>query len=101
MALDAGFGPDRQRKGGNEVRVATYPFVELFAAIGLNWARPKLLPDFHFSYCAWSGPLPLELARAAICQPLPFLVNKTFVGHLSRPNDYDLSMDEITEEPAA
>lgn len=106
IALDAGFGPDRQRKAGNEVRVATYPFTELFAAIGLNWARPKLLAEFRFNYSVWraereSASLPTMLARAVVCQPLPFVETRTFVGRLSKPNDYDLSMDDVIEEPRA
>jgi CRISPR-associated protein Csb3 len=58
-ALDFGFSPDIQKKDA-----ATYPAVEMLAAIGLQGFRPKLERregTFHL----WTIPLPLVVARLA------------------------------------
>ncbi|MGB9458306.1 MAG: hypothetical protein WCB12_19820 [Bryobacteraceae bacterium] len=60
-ALDFGFSPDAQKK-----EAATYPAVEMLAAIGLQGFRPKaerregvVRAAFHL----WTIPLPLAVAR--------------------------------------
>ena len=60
-ALDFGFSPDTQGKDA-----ATYPTVEMLAAVGLQGFRPKaerregvVMSYFHL----WTTPLPLVVAR--------------------------------------
>lgn len=64
--LDAGFSPDNLRKGGIDVRVATYPLCELLAVIGLEHARPKEENPSHFFYAVWDRFLPPALARPVL-----------------------------------
>lgn len=58
-ALDIGFSADALKIGAEE-----FPFVELFAALGLETFRPSEIDD-DLLFGAWTQPLPVELARAA------------------------------------
>lgn len=60
-ALDAGYSPDDQGHG-----VAASPVVEILAAAGLEHARPDEYETRQVRYGAWSGCVPLLLARAAL-----------------------------------
>lgn len=60
-AIDAGYSPNEQKHG-----VAASPVVELLAALGLEHARPDEYEARHVRYGAWSGRLPLILARPAL-----------------------------------
>ncbi len=67
-AIDAGYSPDEENH-----QVESSPLVELLAAIGLEYARPRAANDSAQSqanadllYAIWSGLLPPILARPAI-----------------------------------
>jgi CRISPR-associated protein Csb3 len=57
-ALDFGFSPDIQKKDA-----ATYPAVEMLAAIGLQGFRPKAERRESVTFHLWMIPLPLAVAR--------------------------------------
>jgi CRISPR-associated protein Csx14 len=59
-ALDFGFSPDIQKKDA-----ATYPAVEMLAAIGLQGFRPKAERREAVAFHLWTIPLPLAPARMA------------------------------------
>jgi len=60
--LDAGYSPN-----DHDHRVAASPVVEILAAIGLEHARPRRDRESgEVRYGAWTGLLPLSLARAAL-----------------------------------
>lgn len=59
-ALDAGYSPNTQKHG-----VAASPLVHLLAACGLEHTRPVEFGVRQVHYCAWSGLLPVDLARVA------------------------------------
>ena len=59
-ALDAGYSPNTQKHG-----VAASPLVHLLAACGLEHTRPVEFGVRQVRYCAWSGLLPVSLARVA------------------------------------
>lgn len=59
-ALDAGYSPNTQKHG-----VAASPLVHLLAACGLEYTRPVEFGVRQVRYCAWSGLLPVSLARVA------------------------------------
>lgn len=102
--LSAGFSPDKhteKKAQGSPITVATYPAVELLAALGLGNARPKSNPTSFLQchYSTWSDWLPPELARAAISGALPNFEARYFVMHLEKSNDGgDLSIASATEE---
>jgi CRISPR-associated protein Csx14 len=62
VPLDLGFSLNEH----SQMNVVGYPLVELLAAIGLQHARPMMRAKLHYVYGAWSGRLPLPLARAAL-----------------------------------
>jgi CRISPR-associated protein Csx14 len=88
-AINLGFSPDKINKGAGcvPIELATYPAVELLAAIGLNHARPSKLTKLEWIYAAWGVPLPPSLARAAICGELMLDVCRRFRMILEEPND--------------
>ena len=57
-ALDFGFSPDIQKKDA-----ATYPAVEVLAAVGLQGFRPKAERREGVGFHLWATPLPLVVAR--------------------------------------
>src|SRR5581483_2778593 len=59
--IDAGYSPDQQAH-----TVEASPVVELFAAIGLEHARPLECETREMRYGVWRGPLRPVLARAAL-----------------------------------
>lgn len=59
-ALDAGYSPNTQKHG-----VVASPLVHLLAACGLEHTRPVEFGVRQVRYCAWSGLLPISLARVA------------------------------------
>ena len=75
--LDAGYSPDAQKH-----QVRSSAGVELFAAWGLEHARPETSGQRRYAYAAWREAIPLLLARPALaCAPLP-IPNRTFVFEL-------------------
>jgi len=57
-ALDFGFSPDIHKKDA-----ATYPAVEILAAIGLQGFRPKTERREDVAFHLWTTPLPVVVAR--------------------------------------
>ncbi len=107
--IHSGTSPDKLRKGGIDMRVATYPACEALAVVGLEHARPKKEKSNLFSYCVWSylkgdparNPVLLEptLARAALNDSFPFLVIRRFaVEHEEVQKGGDRKMSSIVEE---
>ncbi len=72
-ALDAGYSPNTQKDG-----VAASPLLHLLAACGLEHTRPVEFGVRQVRYCAWSGLLPVTLARVAFQGSLPSLTTKHF-----------------------
>ena len=60
-ALDAGYSLDSQ-----EHQIAASPVVEIFAAWGMENARPRSRGTRKVGYAVWETPLPVILARAAL-----------------------------------
>jgi len=107
--IHAGFSPDSLRKGGINMRVATYPICEALAVIGLEHARPKIEGQRRFRYCAWSGLsrerrslsglLSPELARAGLNGALPFMQVRHFVvEHDEVKKGGDRAITRVSEE---
>lgn len=110
--INAGTSPDKLRKGGINIRVATYPICEVLAILGLEHARPTRLWDRDgdfFCYSVWGGLrsdeddrtvfLPPVLARAAINGTFPFLSARRFlVEHEEVKSGGDRKMTNILEE---
>jgi len=65
-SLDVGFSPNEQG-----MQVATFPAVELLAAVGLQRFRPVGASEGTFIYATWGIPLPPLLACAAAAGALP------------------------------
>ncbi|APZ44304.1 type I-U CRISPR-associated protein Cas8c [Acidihalobacter ferrooxydans] len=72
-ALDAGYSPNTQKHG-----VAASPLVHLLAACGLEHTRPAEFGVRQVRYCAWSGVLPVSLARVAFQGGIPSLPTRHF-----------------------
>ena len=64
-ALDAGYSLDSQNH-----QIAASPVVEIFAAWGMENARPLELGPRRFGYSVWESPLPPSLARAALSRAI-------------------------------
>jgi CRISPR-associated protein Csx14 len=92
-AIDAGYSPDRLGH-----TVAACPFVELFAAIGLENSRPVRHSTLEYSYRVWGGLLPAPLARAALASPLPGVVGRSFTLPLFRPNPNSRAVSYAQED---
>lgn len=113
--IHAGTSPDKLRKGGIDMRVATYPICEILAIIGLEHARPEAVREGEgnaFRYHVWGGlrsdseksPVLLSptLARAAVSGTFPFLKARRFlVKHEEVKKGGDRKMTSITEETQA
>jgi CRISPR-associated protein Csb3 len=63
-ALDLGFSPDKHGRDS-----ATFPAVEVLAAIGLQGFRPDASSRARVSYSLWQIPLPAAVARQAFRAP--------------------------------
>lgn len=72
-ALDAGYSPNTQKHG-----VAASPLVHLLTACGLEHTRPVEFDIRQVRYCAWSGLLPVSLARVAFQGGIPSFPTKQF-----------------------
>jgi CRISPR-associated protein Csx14 len=62
-ALDFGYSPNEHSQDA-----ATYPAVEMLAALGLQGFRP-VVETGRVVYCAWGAPLPVNVARLAAFAP--------------------------------
>jgi CRISPR-associated protein Csb3 len=60
-SIDAGYSPNTQKDG-----IAASPLVEIFAAIGLEHARPDEYETRKVRYAVWGKALPPMLARIAL-----------------------------------
>lgn len=89
VSVNAGFSPDVQHKSGMPIEVATYPIVEIFAALAMTYARPR--PEVGnasvWRYAAWKTWLPPQLARVAVAQGLAAACARHFMVRLEAPND--------------
>jgi CRISPR-associated protein Csx14 len=72
-ALDAGYSPNTQKHG-----VVASPLVHLLAACGLEHTRPMEFGVRQVRYCAWSGLLPVSLARVAFQSGISSLPTRYF-----------------------
>jgi CRISPR-associated protein Csx14 len=63
IPLDAGFSPNRH---GSGITMVGYPFTEILAVIGLQYARPLRLDKLHYRYGVWGQLLPNILARPVL-----------------------------------
>lgn len=70
--LDYGFSPDQHNQDA-----ATYPHVELLAAVGLQGFRPDAAKR-TIRYCLWSAPLTLNVARLAAFAPWDGLAHSEY-----------------------
>lgn len=99
-AINLGFSPDKINKGAGciPIELTTYPAVELFAAIGLNHARPVKISKLEWAYSIWGVALPLPLARAALGGGVLTESCRRFRMVLEEPNDGgDLSIANAHE----
>jgi len=81
--LDVGFSPNEQH-----IKVATYPAVELLAAVGIQGFRPMQRENSSFQYTAWSAPLPVCVARPASAGLLPAGVVRTYRFRITSRGSY-------------
>ncbi len=72
-ALDFGFSPNE-----HGADAATFPAVEVLAAIGLQGFRPKADRRDGVTYALWQEPLPAAVARVAFRAPWPGLPRREF-----------------------
>jgi CRISPR-associated protein Csx14 len=72
-ALDVGFSPNEHGRDS-----ATFPAVEILAAIGLQGFRPKAERRDGVCYCLWQTPLPAAVARLAFSQPWAGLPHRRY-----------------------
>ena len=63
-ALDFGYSPNE-----HDTDAATFPAVEVLAAIGLQGFRPQAGRRERVSYALWQEPLPATVARMAFRAP--------------------------------
>ncbi|MDZ3836911.1 MAG: type I-U CRISPR-associated protein Cas8c [Rhodospirillales bacterium] len=107
--IDAGTSPDKLRKGGIEVRVATYPICEALAVLGLEYARPHRVDSQRLRYSVWSSLISCHcgdsvllsptLSRAAMAGQFAFLRMRHFsVSHEEVKKGGDRRITNITEE---
>ncbi|MFW5910277.1 MAG: hypothetical protein ACOCUJ_00350 [Thiohalospira sp.] len=82
-AIGAGMSPNEQG-----LEVATYPYSELLAVLGLQTFLPPFR-DRRTRYRTWEQPLPLSLARGAASNALPGVEGRTFeFSRLNRGQAY-------------
>lgn len=72
-ALDFGFSPNEHGRDS-----ATFPAVEILAAIGLQSFRPQAERRQGVRYCLWQTPLPAAVARLAFRQPWTGLPHRQY-----------------------
>jgi CRISPR-associated protein Csx14 len=83
-ALDIGFSPNEQG-----MKVATSPFTELLAAIGLQRFRPSPgRTRAEFVYATWALHLSPGVAKAAASCHFPWAGGRRFRGRLSHRGSY-------------
>jgi CRISPR-associated protein Csx14 len=83
LAADLGYSPNEQ---GQEA--ATFPAVELLAAIGLTGFRPANRNQRSYGYSLWTAPLPRVAARLACCEPWDGLNVRTYRFGLGKRGSY-------------
>jgi CRISPR-associated protein Csx14 len=78
-ALNFGFSPNEH---GTDA--ATFPAVEILAAIGLQGFRPDADRRESVSYALWQEPLPAVVARQAFRAPWPGLPHRNFIFSIAK-----------------
>jgi hypothetical protein len=86
-ATDVGYSPNEQ---GQEA--ATFPAVEMLAAVGLSGFRPEKPRERSenewYSYALWPAPLPRVVARLACCAPWDGLGARAYQFRLGKRGNY-------------
>ncbi len=103
VPIDSGFSPNDH----NEVAMRGYPITEIFAALGLDAARPQRLSKLHYRYGAlgvgFGGALnPPSLLRAALGAAVLPLPSRRFAMRLTWPGQENQArcITDVTEEAA-
>lgn len=78
-ALDFGFSPNEHGRD-----TATFPAVEVLAAIGLQGFRPAVEHRSGVFYHAWQNPLPASVARQAFREPWDGLKHTTYTFAIAK-----------------
>jgi CRISPR-associated protein Csx14 len=78
-ALNFGFSPNEH---GDDA--ATFPTVEILAAVGLQGFRPDADKREGVSYGVWQAPLPVAVARQAFRTPWPGLLHRRFAFSIAK-----------------
>jgi CRISPR-associated protein Csx14 len=78
-ALNLGFSPNE-----HGADAATFPTVEILAAIGLQGFRPAADRRESVTYGVWQEPLPAVVARQAFRAPWPGLPHRNFVFSIAK-----------------
>jgi CRISPR-associated protein Csb3 len=63
VPMDVGFSPNNH---GTSIKMVGYPLVEMFAAIGLQHARPHRIDKLNYRYAVAHAALPTTLVRAVL-----------------------------------
>ena len=92
ISVQAGFSPNKHKKGPIPISMVGYPLVEILAAIGMTHARPKRKTKIEYRYGvlgAGNDPLlePIfhRAALGAKASPVPGRSFRRFVMHLDWP----------------
>lgn len=89
-AADVGYSPNEHQQDS-----ATFPAVEMLAAVGLGGFRPEPLPTppkvrqrRQYPYALWPAPLPRAVGRLAFCAPWDGLGARGYRFQLGKRGNY-------------
>jgi CRISPR-associated protein Csx14 len=80
---DFGFSPDKHKRD-----VATFPGVEILAAIGLQGFRPNAQDRNTVAFCIWQAPISVSVARLAFHAPWNGLPHRRYAFSLYPRGSY-------------
>jgi CRISPR-associated protein Csx14 len=93
-AADVGYSPNEHQQES-----ATFPAVEMLAAVGLGGFRPeRRRREREYSYALWPVPLPRAVARLACCAPWDGLGARGFRFRLGKRGNYKVFRFSQAEE---
>jgi CRISPR-associated protein Csx14 len=81
-AADVGYSPNEHQQES-----ATFPVVEMLAAVGLGGFRPERRKR-EYSYALWPAPLPRAVGRLAFCAPWDGLRAHSYRFQLGKRGNY-------------
>ena len=81
-AADVGYSPNEHQQES-----ATFPAVEMLAAVGLGGFRPERRKR-EYAYALWPEPLPLAVGRLAFCVPWDWLRAHSYRFRLGKRGNY-------------